>query len=1424
MNHILTKLLALFVFINVAGTAPVFGQSPVANFTGSPLAGCSPMIINFQDLSTGSPTSWSWDFGNGNTSTLQNPTAAYFTPGMYTVKLTATNANGSNTLTRSQYISVYEPPTVAFSADKINGCFPLTVKFTDVSSPGAGNNNISWLWDFGNGITSTQQHPSVTYSTAGFFNVTLRVTNDKGCSKVLSLSNYISVSTGVKASFTNTQPASNPPVTISFTNTSTGPGILSYLWNFGDGTTSTIANPTHIYTSTGNYIATLVVNSSSGCIDSVKSSPISISGNTISFTAPAFVCLNKPATFINTSSPLPVSASWSFGDGTVATGINATHSYITSGVYRVWLYNTYSNYTDSTSTFIYVVPKETPDFTSSVTGKCLPPLTVNFQDLTPNAQSWLWIFGDGITSTLQNPVHTYTSYGSFTDTLITTNIFGCTDTVIKPNYIRIQKPVITIPSLPKQGCIPFTISPVPNIDAAEPIISYQWDFGDGTTSSLANPTHTYVTLGTYKVTLIVTSLSGCIDTLIIPSAVKVGTKPVANFSANITSACAHQPVQFSDLSVPADEWLWNFGDGTFSSIQNPIHNFNDTGYFSVTLIAYNSGCPDSVVKPNYIYVRPPIAKFTPVPDCSNRLKFNFTDQSVSPISWQWNFGDGSPNSTVQNPVHIFPGYAAYNVSLIVTNGSCSDTLIRTINTIDQSPDILPSVTTVCRNTKMTFTALNIDLSLTTNLFWDFGNGMQTNSTTGSIEYAYPISGNYSVRLITTDINGCKDTIIKNNLIRVNGPTANFTATNISGCVGLTAIFNDLSTSDGTNTIKNWQWNFGDGIIQNSTNPSMQHVYNTPGTFSVQLKVTDASGCSDSLTLTDLIKATDPLPDFISEDTLSCPGASVSFTNKSIADNFTSVWDFGDGGNSNITSPSHVYASTGLYNVKLHIQDMYGCPDSITKSLYIRVDKPIASFTIKDSASSCIPFEVQFTNTSTFYSSVVWDFGIGQGNSSTDSPLHYYITPGTYLAKLTVTSPGGCKDSTSKNITVYDIASAGITYTPISGCKPLMVDLNSFSPGPIASYFWDFGDGYTETTTTPNISHLYASYGTFLPKVIMKDPSGCIIPVQGNSAIPVTGAEANFGFDKNLLCDNGIVNFIDSTTFNDPVTNYTWSFGDGSISAQSSPVHTYNNTGFYDVSLSVQTQSGCTDTLTKRNAIKIVQKPQINILGDTTICVKSSLTHSGVFLQTDTSVVTWSWNFPNGNTSSQQNPSSQTYTTVGGFNIRTIVTNSSGCKDTAIHNLTVNPLPTVIMPAQMVVSNSTPVAIPATYSANTINWLWTPATGLSCTNCPAPDVTAKIKTSYQVSFQDDNGCQNSGFIEIIVICKNANLFIPNTFSPNKDGKNDVFYPRGTGLDRVKLLRVFNRWGEVVFEKKDFQVNDPLSGWNGTYKGNNPQADV
>ncbi|MBI5856230.1 MAG: PKD domain-containing protein [Sphingobacteriales bacterium] len=1424
-HYILKKLIAS-CFILLSGFF-LSAQTPVANFTGSPLSGCSPLVVNFQDQSTGNPTSWSWDFGNGNTSVLQNPSASYFTPGTYTVRLTATNANGSNTITKTQYITVYEPPAVDFSSNNRSGCFPLRVLFTDLSTAGSGNTNVLWNWDFGNGTTSTLQNPQTVYTSAGSFSVTLRVTNDKGCSRTISRPNYITVTNGVTAGFTNTQPTvCSAPAAINFTNTSTGPPTLSYIWDFGDGNFSPLPNPSHTYTANGTYTVTLVTSSTAGCVDTFRSNPIVIGGFTTSFSSPLSVCINQTVNFTNTSTPAPVSSNWTFGDGGTANIINATHAYVATGSYTVWLYNTYSSCTDSISQTITVNPRPVADFSAPVTTRCEPPLTVNFQDLsTGGATAWQWDFGDGNTSTLQNPSHTYSAYGNFTVTLIATNGFGCTDTIVRPNFVRIQRASISIPALPASGCIPYTITMIPTIVSLDAVTSYNWDFGDGGTSTLPNPTYTYIAQGTYTVRLIITTSSGCTDTLTLPNAVRVGSKPTADFSAFPIPVCGRQPVYFTNLTTPAsDQWNWDFGDGGTSTLQNPSHSYNDTGYFNIRLIATNNGCPDTIIKTNYVRVLPPIARFTPVPDCSNRLRFSFTDQSIAPLTWEWDFGDGSPVSTIQNPVHIFPALGPYSVRLIVTNGGCADTLTLNITTVDENPDFGADRTAACKIATINFTATNINIANLTNYAWDFGDGGTGNSASPTISHNYTASGTYSVTLTTTDINGCTDVVTRTNYIRINGAIANFSATNVGGCAGLTTTFNDLSTTDGVNPITNWQWNFGDGSTQNFSGPPYQHTYNTPGTFSVQLIVTDAAGCEDSITLNNLITATDPIPNFTSADTLTCPGATVTFNNTSTPAGFSSTWDFGDGGTSALASPTHIYAATGTYTVKLIIQDTYNCIDSIIKNTFIRVDIPRADFDVSDSISSCLPLEVQFTNLSTYYSSVVWDFGPGEGTSLLNNPVHYYNTPGVYPVKLLVTSPGGCVDSVFKNITINDTTGSRLNYIPLNGCSPLIANFNIITSGQMASFFWDFGDGYTTTTTTTSVSHTYTSFGVFIPRVIMQDPSGCLIPLQGIDTFNITGAIANFGIDTAFFCDRGTVNFQDSTTFNDPIQTYNWSFGDGGTSTQQNPSHTYNSPGIYSVQLAVQTQMGCRDTIIKNALVKIVQRPLIDIGGDSVLCINSSLIHTGIFIQPDTSVVNWQWNFPNGNTSVLQNPPTQTYTAAGTFNVTAIATNSSGCKDTTIQTIYVNPLPVINIPSQMTIQNGFPLVIPATYSPNTVNWIWSPSAGLSCTNCPSPLAGPKFKTLYQVYFTDSNGCSNTGSILVNVFCNNVNLFIPNTFSPNGDGSNDIFYPRGKGLERIKLLRIFNRWGEVVFERKDFQVNNPLFGWDGTYKGKKQQADV
>lgn len=1396
-----------------------------ANFTASATSGCSPLVVNFQDQSTGGVTSWFWDFGNGATATLQNPSTTYFVPGTYTVTLTVKNAIGTNTLTRTQYITVYGKPTVNFISSDSSNCFPLRAQFTDLSIPSANTSNASWLWDFGDGTQSTQQNPLHTYTVTGNYTVNVKVTNDKGCYAVLVKPAYIKVAAGVTSGFDNTQPAvCRPPFNISFTNSSTGPGTLTWFWDFGDGTSSTQPNPIHSYTAPGNYTVALATTSSDGCSDTLrKVSVLNIQDIKTDFSAPDSNCISATVNFLNASTPAPSSSIWNFGDGTTSNTINSVKSYPTPGTYTVTLYNTYSYCSDSVSKPIKIAARPTANFTSDNTFRCQPDFTVNFQDQSANAVEWLWDFGDGSSSIQQNPSHTYTNYGNYNVQLIVTNASGCTDTIKKTSYIQIARPSISFPFMPVEGCIPYTLNAFAGIATGDAVTSYLWDFGDGNTSNLPNPSNIYPNQGRYTVKLTITTSTGCIETYTLANAVTVGRKPVIDFIATPNPVCAFQKVFFNDLTNEADEWLWLFGDGGTSTFKNPTYQYSDTGKFTVSLIAKNSGCRDSVGKTDYMTVKPPIAKFGFLTTCDNRLQFSFVDSSIGATKWFWDFGDGTTDS-IPNPVHIFPSFKTYTVTLTVSNDTCEHSISKPIRVFKEVPDFQATFTSACRRTTFYFSANVFNASNIVEYLWDFGDGTQWNSNVynsgGSSYHYYAAAGYYTVSLITTDIYGCRDTIVKPNYIRINGPTANFNTIDRAGCKDLNTTFNDLSSTDGISNIVSWRWDFGDGTSQTFTSPPFEHVYNAAGTYSVQLVVTDAMGCMDSLYRSNYIIRTDPKALFFA-DTLACPLSTVQFTNQSNATNFTSSWNFGDGHTSIVQSPSNVYVDTGFYTVKLKITDQYGCSDSLTKPNYIKVARPFASYGVNDSVSSCTPFEVDFTNTSQYYVSSLWD--LGGGISTLKNPIQFYNAPGSYQIRLIVTSPGGCKDTTYGSVHVYDTVGAKVTYTPLNGCKPLNVDLDVFTPGP-GSYTWDFGDGVLITNDTAKMNHLYNFFGRFVPKVILTDHSGCVVPITGIDTIYIKGATVKFGLDNRFFCDSGMVTFIDSTTYNDSLMVYNWDFGDGTISHLQNPSHFYGSPGFYTPSLNVLTENACVDTFRLNNAIKIVQSPLISIAGDSIICLNDFMQHLGVFERSDTSAVQWAWQFPNNNHSDLQNPVLQQYTKAGNFVVQTIVTNSSGCKDTAAKNILVHPLPEVSMPSAITMQVGFPITIPATYSSNVWSWTWTPPATLNCADCPQPVANPKFNTKYTVSFIDSNGCKNTGNIQIIVVCKNENVFVPNTFSPNGDGNNDVFYVRGRGLDRVKSLRIFNRWGEVVFEQQNFPVNNPMYGWDGKYKGNKPVPDV
>jgi PKD repeat protein len=315
--------------------------APVANFTASPTSGVSPLTVKFTDISTNSPTSWTWTFGDGGTSTLQNPSYQYTIAGTYSVTLKATNSAGNNiagnnTLTRTNYITVNAVAPVAnFTASPTSGTNPLTVTFTDTST----NSPTSWAWTFGDGGTSTLKNPSHQYTTAGTYSVTLKATNSAG-NNILTRTNYIKViAVAPVANFTASPTSGTNPLTVTFTDTSTN-SPTSWAWTFGDGGTSTLKNPSHKYTRTGTFKVTLKATNAVGNNILTRTNYIKVNAYApvANFTAsPTSGVSPLTVKFTDTSTNSPTSWTWTFGDGGTSRLKSPSHKYTRSGSYTVTL-------------------------------------------------------------------------------------------------------------------------------------------------------------------------------------------------------------------------------------------------------------------------------------------------------------------------------------------------------------------------------------------------------------------------------------------------------------------------------------------------------------------------------------------------------------------------------------------------------------------------------------------------------------------------------------------------------------------------------------------------------------------------------------------------------------------------------------------------------------------------------------------------------------------------------------------------------------------------------------------------------------------------------------------------------------------------------------------------------------------------------
>lgn len=1390
---------AIFIsfFLSVSARAQL-----KADFTPSKPSDCESLITKFNDNSSGNPVSWQWNLGNGATSTQQSPSASYTAPGTYKVTLTVKDAAG-NTSTAEKSVTVWEKPKPDFTASPAKGCIPFDVTFTDRSNPVNGN-ITTYTWDFGDGATGSGSSPVHTYNNVLSPTVTLTVTNSNGCTASKSLSNIVDAAASLNAGFSlSGNFLCTAPGTVTVTNTSSGPGNLTYKWDFGDGSTASGANPgAHTYTQKGVYQVKMTVTSDKGCTATKTSEDINVANYKADFQLPASICDNNSATFNAANNPQANSVTWSVDRGYIYS-YGESVSYYTSGAgpgtVKVTMTANYGACQETVTKDFVVKPVPQAGFVSDRQIACDVPVTVNLTDQSTGATSWSWNFGNGQSSTQQNPSVTYNNLGNYLVTLTAGNASGCSSTTSQ--YVNVQKPGVGIYATVLSGCEGLTTSFYSNISSGDTIASYEWDFGDGSPKSAeAMPSHTYNRQGSYTVTLNYTTIKGCRGTQGIYS-INVYRKPDPDFSSpEAPQVCGNNWVHFNGTANAGDSWYWEFGDGSYGSSPVTAHSYREPGAYTVRLTVTNGAvCATTVEKTAYITAVNPFPGFSMQNiDCGNRTQISFDENSLGTVSsWKWNWGDGKENTytTKTSPVsHKYDRTGEYLVKLTVSDGTCTSTDSLKINVYAPSPiTITTDKTTMCGSETLNANVTAIDRSIyhLYSYAWSSSDGTPpdwNNYYNEKTTFTNLKPGKDTIRFVAYNLQGCPDTSNKV-VVSVHGPLAKFLSPDVLECRGTELTFTDQTDISNGKPIKTWRWDFGDGNpAKTFTAPPFKYTYQKSGYFYPTLTVTDEDGCT-STAGGSYLQVNGPNADFMPSATLIPPGGDVWFYNYTTetGGNATYEWDFGDNTTSTDNSPFKNYPNKGIYTVKLVVKDDNGCMDSARKE--IKVSSVSAGFTVTTSFvnnSGCPPVIARFTNTSVNYTSTYWDFGDGSF-ATIPNPSHTYTYAGRYKVKLKVVGDAGTEDEYEQEVEVKG-PYATIATSAHGGCLTKEIEFRVSALNAV-NFAWDFTDGNVMETTDSTIKHTFKDPGIYKPRLILSDSAGCKGTAFLDSAIVIDKLDVQLGAEPAFVCDAGWITF--APEFNSYSIDelhhdakYEWTYETG-VPAEddttATPRFYLDKAREYKFTLSTTTVFGCTQTVSK--TVHVYPKPELSINGPLQACQDAPVSFSGAVSKV--SDVSWKWDFGNGNSGSVQQPADQAYSKTGPSAVVLTVISKDGCSDTAQHNINILPKPVInAASASEVICLGSSTTLSA---GGGITYQWSPEADLSDPQVAGPVASPEVNTTYTVSVTDANGCNNTDEVSIRVAQPFTIQATPDTVMclghvlPLRVWGADHYVWKGVGLD-------------------------------------------
>ena len=1121
--------------------------------------------------------------------------------------------------------------TVDFSASVTRSCVSTPVVFTNLSSSTEGN-IVDLEWDLA-GIYANKDNPSTIFTDPGSYDICLIATDELGNTDTLCREGFVIIWEKPIANFINDPQSGCTPLEVDFSNTSSSANgeISEAIWDVGGSTNLVILdNPDSLLQSTyvtpGLYSASLFIRDDKGCTATVvRSNAITVFPKPIidyTFEVISGCDLPWEVQFTNLNSDSETIYNWDFGNGETYVGANPPLVvYDTTGSFDLTIALEKNGCVDTIRETNLIKPGSAPDFSVSPIGACVDTELTFFESSQISADSIFWSFGDGNTSTENNPVHTYNISDCYEVTMIRYS-GECIDTVTNPCLMINAKPTL-IASVENQ----FSCSLPTELElkgAANLSGSFIWEitgvgddkilFGD-TTSLLINQE------GSYNVALEYISDNGC--------TASIDDFPVIleSFELNLPNktieGCSPLSVSLQDsvssnLDIVSWEWTvesdnMSLGGGTLTfDTENPNFTLSDTGRYDVQLIVENEiGCVDTVKIEEYIKVGiKPFVDFvaTPLEDCILAPKDFTALTSDFADSWVWGTDGTDTLSIEQNPSLFLTTAKSWDISLTAYHNGCANTIIKEdyINVLE--PGVSYRINYDCDNPYTV--SINDFTTGADSSFWEVELSSFQRDTFINIkldQYTFPERGRYFINHYAVNFGtGCEH--YRSDTIIITDPKAIMTLDTTRGCTPLTININGDSQDD--IYIK---YEIPGASIDSTlsvTDPSI--TYAESGLFlGPKLIVTDLHGCMDTMIIADsiLVNKATAIPGFV--DGVCVPG-NTELIDKStdlLGEIVERKWYFDD---AKVYSEEESFnveiTENKFYNLALAVKDDWGCVDSIyiDKTIYGSLLDPnfIASDTIP-----CTKYGVTFSieKTNQGVTDYIWHFG--DGNTSTDAnPIHGYAEEGIYTVCVTINDQYNCPRTSCKEnyVTVLN-PKASFSGDPLfETCPPLITNFSNTSVNAI-NFKWDFGDN-SGLSDAISPSHLYNDPGKFSVSLIASNAPYCADTLLLEDYVIVDGPSGNLEFTSDSSCLPLTLTLIGNA---DEEYTFGWDYGNGetSISSLSSMtdtiVYVYEETGTFLPKLILSDGNGCTRSFISDSVI--VNSLALDFVSDTdTACVTPAI--------------------------------------------------------------------------------------------------------------------------------------------------------------------------------------------------------------------------